>query len=254
MRQEKIGGVPWEKLNQQLIDEIVMQGIGWGIGEDRQVASVMRSIPRHKFVLKKYKDDAYKDINLDLGVEGSRISSPMVVYQMTSCLDLEASDSVLEIGTGSGYQTAVLARLAKKVASIDIHKRLIKTARKRLKSLMIENVDLCQSVDGGIPGTINEMSFNKIIVTGSMPPDINSPLFDLLINGGCLIAPIGGKQNFNNYGTFAQVIKEDERLHIFQLFKRFCFFTPLQGEIGWDNFDTGGEETGVLFNDFFENK
>jgi protein-L-isoaspartate(D-aspartate) O-methyltransferase len=155
---------------------------------DETVLKVMASVPRHEFVPDKYADRAYDDTPLPIG-QGQTISQPYMVAEMTRLLGLTPRSRVLEIGTGSGYQAAVLAHLTPNVWSIEIVKPLAEEAQKRLTRLGYTVVKV-RAGDGyyGWPG---EPPFDAIIVTcaaGSIPP----PLIRQLANGGRMVIPVGG--------------------------------------------------------------
>lgn len=155
---------------------------------DEQVMIAMSSVPRHSFVPKQYKRHAYENRPLPIG-EGQTISQPYIVAIMTDLLNIKPSDIVLEIGTGSGYQAAVLAELANQVYTIEIIKTLQKSATKRLKSLGYTNVKT--KLGDGYYGWEEHAPFDAIIVTaaaGQIPP----PLIKQLKPGGKMIIPVGG--------------------------------------------------------------
>jgi protein-L-isoaspartate(D-aspartate) O-methyltransferase len=155
----------------------------------------MRSTPRHEFVLGKWKSQAYFDAALPIG-ESQTISPPYVVAYMTEKLEPQPSDRVLEIGTGSGYQAAVLSPLVKEVYTIEIVDRLAERAAQRLKRLKYNNVHV-RSGDG-YAGWPEAAPFDKIIVTCS-PEAIPKPLVDQLAEGGTMIIPVGERYQQNLY-------------------------------------------------------
>jgi protein-L-isoaspartate(D-aspartate) O-methyltransferase len=155
---------------------------------DEQVMTAMSSVPRHSFVPKAYIRHAYKNRPLPIG-EGQTISQPYIVAIMTDLLNLKPSDRVLEVGTGSGYQAAVLAELTRQVYTIEIIKTLQKSATKRLKSLGYTNVET--RLGDGYYGWEEHAPFDAIMVTaaaGQIPP----PLIKQLRPGGRMIIPVGG--------------------------------------------------------------
>jgi protein-L-isoaspartate(D-aspartate) O-methyltransferase len=159
---------------------------GRGI-KDERVLRVMGTLPRHLFVPEHLRSSAYADRPLPIG-SGQTISQPYIVAFMTELLELKGDEQVLEIGTGSGYQTAVLAALAKKVSSVEILPELSAIAEKVLKRLNIFNVKL--RVGNGFHGWPEEGPFDRIIVTAAAP-DIPPPLWSQLREGGILIMPLG---------------------------------------------------------------
>lgn len=159
---------------------------GRGI-RDARVLNVMGEVPRHLFVDERYRGEAYADHPLPIG-EGQTISQPYVVALMTEALKLKPSDRVLEIGTGSGYQAAVLARIVREVYSVEIRKVLADRATGRLKTLGYRNVTV--RYGDGYFGWEGAAPFDAIIVTASanhIPP----PLIRQLKEGGKLIIPLG---------------------------------------------------------------
>lgn len=155
---------------------------------DEQVMIAMSSVPRHSFVPKAYRRLAYANRPLPIG-EGQTISQPYIVAVMTDLLHIQPSDVVLEIGTGSGYQAAVLAELANQVFTIEIIKNLQKSAAERLKRLGYTNVET--KLGDGYYGWEEHAPFDAIMVTaaaGQIPP----PLIQQLKPGGRMIIPVGG--------------------------------------------------------------
>jgi protein-L-isoaspartate(D-aspartate) O-methyltransferase len=159
---------------------------GRGI-RDRQLLAAMEKVPRHLLVGERYRNDAYADHPLPIG-EGQTISQPYVVALMTESLKLRTTDRVLEIGTGSGYQAAILAELVKEVKSIEIRKGLAHTAAARIKELGYANVTV-KHADGYF-GWEEQAPFDAIIITAAVN-HIPPPLIKQLKEGGRLILPLG---------------------------------------------------------------
>lgn len=159
---------------------------GEGIKNPR-VLSSMKQVPRHEFVSSKLKNMAYQDLALAIGYKQT-ISPPFVVAYMTETIDPQPEDKVLEIGTGSGYQAAVLSGLVKDVYTIEIVEGLGKKAAVRLKRLKYDNVHT--RIGDGYLGWPEEAPFDKIIVTCS-PEKVPQPLIDQLKEGGMLLIPLG---------------------------------------------------------------
>jgi protein-L-isoaspartate(D-aspartate) O-methyltransferase len=155
--------------------------------EDRRVLDAMREVPRHRFVPEGYRGDAYADSPLPIG-EGQTISQPYIVALMTSLLELDGDEKVLEIGTGSGYQAAVLARLVREVYSVEILRPLGEQARTTLEELGYDNVHV--RVGDGYKGWPEKAPFDGIIVTAA-PERIPEPLIEQLKVGGRLVIPVG---------------------------------------------------------------
>jgi protein-L-isoaspartate(D-aspartate) O-methyltransferase len=154
---------------------------------DARVLEAMRRIPRHLFVEEALRDRAYGDHPLPIG-EQQTISQPYIVALMTQLLRLEGREKVLEVGTGSGYQTAVLATLARRVCSIERLPALALRARAVLEGLEINNVWV--RVGNGTLGWPDEAPFDRILVTAGGPA-VPPPLFEQLADGGRMVLPIG---------------------------------------------------------------
>ena len=164
-----------------------------GIADER-VLEAIEKVPREVFVEDAFSDQAYADQALPISC-GQTISQPYVVALMTEGLHVESDHRVLEIGTGSGYQTAVLAYLCKRVYSIERYRTLSETAAERLKSLKIKNVTL--QVSDGTKGWVQLAPFDRIIVTAAARSEPQA-LLDQLVPGGVMVIPIeerAGKQD-----------------------------------------------------------
>lgn len=167
---------------QRLIAELRRGGI-----DDERVLAVMTSIPREVFVSATFVERAYDNMALPIGF-GQTISQPLVVAAMTQALDIGPRMKVLEIGTGSGYQAAILARLCRRLYTIERYKVLAKDAEKRLLDLRIHNV--VYHVGDGTKGWPPQAPFDRIIVTaaaGEMP----TALIEQLAVGGIMLVPVG---------------------------------------------------------------
>lgn len=155
--------------------------------KDEAVLAAFRNVERHKFVPGNYKDDAYSDSPLPIGY-GQTISQPFIVAYMTEIIEPGKNDKVLEIGTGSGYQAAVLAEIVNEVYTIEIISDLGKSAKQRLSNLGYENVSV--KIADGYYGWEEHAPFDAIVVTAAaeyIPP----PLIEQLKNGGKMIIPVG---------------------------------------------------------------
>lgn len=193
---------------------------GRGI-KDKKVLEVMGKIPRHLFVDENLKDRAYADYPLPIG-EGQTISQPYVVALMTESLALKPTDKVLEIGTGSGYQAAVMAEIVKDVYTIEIRKSLADMAAKRLKDFGYKNVKV-KHADGYF-GWEDYAPFNAIIITAAanhIPP----PLIKQLKEGGRLIIPLGSTVY---YQVLTLATKKKGELDVVQMGP--VAFVPMVGE------------------------
>lgn len=155
--------------------------------KDPDVIATMRRVPRHRFVPAQYSIFAYIDGPLPIG-HSQTISQPSLVANMTEALKLKKTDKVLEIGTGSGYQTAILAELAYKVLTIEIVEPLARQAEQTLTELGYKNIQV--RAGDGYGGWPEEAPFDAIIVTAA-PDHVPQPLLDQLTVGGRLILPVG---------------------------------------------------------------
>ena len=154
---------------------------------DKNVLNAIKTVPRHEFVSFPYKNMAYIDGPLPIG-KGQTISQPYIIGYMTEALKVEPSHTVLEIGTGCGYQTAVLSLLAKKVISLEIHNSLAVTAEKRLSRLGYTNVEIHHA--NGNNGWEEHSPYPRIIVT-ACPKKVPSALVNQLADGGIMVIPVG---------------------------------------------------------------
>jgi len=166
-------------------EQLVPRGVS-----DPAVLEALRKVPREEFIDPEHRGLAYIDAPLAIG-EGQTISQPFTVAMMTQLLELKPSDKVLEIGTGSGYQAAVLAEICKEgqVFTVERFQNLALGARKILKELKNLNVEII--VGDGTKGLPEEAPFDAIIVTAAAP-EIPAPLIDQLKIGGRLVMPVGG--------------------------------------------------------------
>ncbi len=174
---------PYAEARERLIQNGI---IGLGI-TDETIIQALRDVPRHEFVLPEYLDEAYGNYPLPIGY-GQTISQPYIVALMTQALDVEPGDRVLEIGTGSGYQAAVLAELGMEVYTIEIIGELAEAARARLARLGYEEIQV-QHADGYF-GWEETAPFDGIIVTAA-PDHVPQPLLGQLKVGGRMVVPVG---------------------------------------------------------------
>ncbi len=158
---------------------------------DERVLAAMRRVPRHLFVEEPLRDRAHGDHPLPIGEEQT-ISQPYIVGLMTQLLELRGQEKILEVGTGSGYQTAVLAELARRVCSIERLPRLAERARSLLEQLGYDNVWV--RVGSGTLGWPDEAPFDRILVTAG-GPSVPPPLFQQLAEGGRMVVPVGDVAN-----------------------------------------------------------
>ena len=157
-----------------------------------KILSVMLSVPREKFVAGIYRPIAYSDGPISIGY-GQTMSQPYTVALMTDLLNLKGRERVLEIGTGSGYQAAILSKLAKEVFTIEIIRPLAERARKRLGKLGFKNIKV--RVGSGEWGWKEKAPYDAILVTAGIGKKVPEALFDQLKENGVLLAPIGTGQN-----------------------------------------------------------
>lgn len=191
--------------------------------DNKRVLAAFASVPREEFVPERYRDLAYADMPLGIG-EGQTISQPYTVAFMTQLLDPRPGDVVLEIGTGSGYQVAILSKLVKKVHTIERFKDLAEGARKILKRLGCKNVEVI--VGDGSKGLSEHAPFDGIIITAAAPR-IPRPLLDQLRIGGRLVAPVGS----NFLQEMVKITKTKKGLEE-ETYPGFRF-VPLVGEHGF---------------------
>jgi protein-L-isoaspartate(D-aspartate) O-methyltransferase len=176
---------PYRLARERMVhDEIEARGI-----RDPRVLAAMRKVPRHLFVAPEEQQNAYFDSPLRIGF-GQTISQPYLVAFMTEALELKPHDRVLEIGTGSGFQAAVLGELVEDVYTIEIVEPLAKSAEARLRRLGYANVHV--RAGDGYKGWPEAAPFDAIILTAAPPERIPPPLLDQLREGGRLVAPVGG--------------------------------------------------------------
>lgn len=195
---------------------------GRGIRDERVLAA-MRHVPRHLFLPESQRAAAYDDRPVPIG-DRQTISQPYMVAAMTAALAPQPTDRVLEIGTGSGYQTAVLAALSAAVVSIERHASLAVQAEERLRHLGIERVRIV--VGDGSEGYPAEAPFDRILVTAG-GPEVPEALRAQLAEGGRLVMPVGsaGLQHL------AVVHRAGERFQVHE--GEACVFVPLIGKHGW---------------------
>lgn len=206
------------KRQKMVENQIVRRGI-----KDNRVIEAMREIPRHLFLDQALWDSAYDDTPLPIG-EKQTISQPYIVALMTELLELKGEEKVLEVGTGSGYQTAVLSKLASFVYTVERIPSLAKRARKVLDELGLANVLL--KIDDGTRGWEEYAPFDGIIVTAAAPFPPR-PLLDQLKDGGRLVIPIGDEYNQD----LTRIRRAGERF--FSENFGGCRFVRLIGEHGW---------------------
>ena len=191
---------------------------------DPRVLEAVRKVPRHLFVEEALRDRAYLDKALPIG-EKQTISQPYMVAAMSEALELRGQERVLEIGTGSGYQTAVLAELAETVFSVERIPTFVQQARSRLESLGYYNVLL--KVGDGTIGWSEHAPFDAILITAAAPR-IPRPLLEQLKVGGRLVLPLGAEE----VQTLVRIVRDEQGMHEETLGD--CRFVKLIGRHGWE--------------------
>jgi protein-L-isoaspartate(D-aspartate) O-methyltransferase len=209
----------YERLREAMVKkQIEARGI-----TDPHVLGAMRRVPRHLFVSEALMDQAYGDFPLPIG-EQQTISQPYIVAEMTQALKLNKDDRVLEIGTGSGYQAAILAEIVFRVYTIErIHSLFVKT-RRLFDKLRYHNI--VTKYSDGTSGWIDESPFDAIIVTAGAP-EIPKVLVDQLSLGGRMILPVGDQYSQD----LIRLYKDEDGIHKTNL--GGCRFVKLVGEHGW---------------------
>jgi protein-L-isoaspartate(D-aspartate) O-methyltransferase len=207
-----------ELQRQQLLESLCKAGI-----DDRRVLDAVASTPRERFVDEAYYEWAYADLALPIDM-GQTISQPLVVAIMTQALQLTGQERVLEIGTGSGYQTAILSRLATYVYSVERHQRLACQAAGHLIDTGLYNISIY--VGDGSLGWPDEAPYDRILVTAAAP-SVSSQLVAQLKIGGLLVIPVGSQERQElrvvqrvPWGTQSYALGN-------------CVFVPLVGQGGW---------------------
>ena len=193
-----------------------------GVRDDR-VLSVMEEIPRHLFVPKEIRHLAYTDEPLPIG-EGQTISQPYIVAEMTAALRLSGTEKVLEIGTGSGYQTAILARLCRELVSIERVALLANDAQRRLANMELGNVTFI--VGDGSLGNPERAPFDRIL-SAAASPSVPAPWVSQLSEGGIVVLPVGGRYE----QELTRVTRVGDRIKTEVL--GGCRFVPLVGMYGF---------------------
>lgn len=201
-------------------DQLIRRGIS-----DQNVLRAMEEVPRHLYVEPALQQHAYDDSALPTA-DGQTISQPYMVAIMTELLELHGDEKVLEIGTGSGYQAAILATLAREVYTIERFEDLTDMAVERFRALGYDNIYV-KSGDGTL-GWPEEAPFARIIVTAGSP-EIPPPLIEQLGPQGILVAPVGERYS----QLLIKLIKTKEGLR--RTYHTPCVFVPLVGAFGWQD-------------------
>jgi protein-L-isoaspartate(D-aspartate) O-methyltransferase len=191
--------------------------------QDKRVLTAMARVPRHEFVALEHRQQAYEDHPVPIG-EGQTLSQPYIVALMLEALSLSGGETVLEVGTGSGYQTALLAQLARMVYSVERHKSLAGSAEEVLRRLGYGNIRVL--VHDGSQGFPEHAPFDAIVVSAAAP-SIPQSLLEQLREGGRMIVPVGPAQ-----AQELQLVRKHEgRILVSNL--EGCRFVPLIGDQGY---------------------
>lgn len=205
----------YQGLRKKLVEELAKKGI-----ENHSVLKVIENIPRHFYVLKGFEDQAYEDKALAIDV-GQTISQPFTVAYQTELLELKKGEKVLEIGTGSGYQTSVLSALGCKVFTIERQKVLYEKTKKLLESL---NVRAKTFYGDGYKGLAAYAPFDKIIVTAGAP-FVPKELLEQLKIGGIMIIPVGDESQ-----VMTRIVKKTGTEYVSQQLGNFKFVPLLENK------------------------
>ena len=216
-----------ECLRQRMVDEQLQRRDI----RDKNVISVFRKVPRHRFVDPAMSLEAYGDFPLSIG-KGQTISQPYIVALMVQVLDVKKNDRVLEIGSGSGYETAILAESGGEIFSIERIEGLAKKAGKALEEFGYKNIHI-KTGDGTL-GWQEHAPFDRIIVTASSQ-GVPQPLLDQLREGGRMVMPVGSRF------TQRLLVLEKEKGRVSERDVCGCVFVPLIGEFGWGE-DSAGKD------------
>ena len=209
----------YDKLREMMVaTQLIVRGI-----KDPHVLDAMNKVPRHFFMPEALRERAYEDVALPIG-EGQTISQPYMVAVMTELLELGGDEKVLEIGTGSGYQAALLSELAREVFTIERVPVLADESRTRLAGLGYNNVTVIAG--DGSKGLEDQAPFNRIIITAAAP-ELPEIIVKQLEEDGIIVAPVGER--------FSQVLIKGRKKKgvLAEEFHTACIFVPLIGEYGW---------------------
>lgn len=206
-------------------DQMVRQLAERGI-RDRGVLEAMRAVPREVFVDEALRGKAYSEVSLPIG-EKQTISQPYIVARMSELLEPDGSGKVLEIGSGSGYQAAILSRLFEIVYSVERSTALSRQARERVRAMKIENVHF--KIFDGSYGWSEFAPYRAVLVTAAVP-ELPAPLIDQVEDGGRIVAPLAGAAGDADQ-VLARFIKRGAELMREE--HGPCRFVPLLGKYGW---------------------
>ena len=209
----------FQKLREQMVKtQLIPRGI-----TDGRVLAAMKKVPRHLFVPEAIQHMAYEDMALSIG-GGQTISQPYMVAVMTELLSLRGGEKVLEIGTGSGYQAAILAELAGEVFTVERIAALADHAKEMFRELGYPRIQV--KVSDGTLGWPEKAPFDRILVTAGTPR-IPEPFLDQLADGGVILAPVGDRTS----QQLLRIIRSKDTFK--EEYHTPCVFVPLIGEYGW---------------------
>jgi protein-L-isoaspartate(D-aspartate) O-methyltransferase len=198
---------------------------------DPRVLAAMLAVPRHAFVPPELEGNAYDDQPLPIG-EGQTISQPYMVAAAAEALELSGAESVLEIGAGSGYQSAVLSPLAREVRAVETQASLAASARERLARLGYRNVEIREG--DGTAGWPEAARFDAILVSAAAP-EVPAPLIAQLAEGGRMVVPVGSAET----QSLLRIRRRGGEILTERLFE--CRFVPLIGQYGWSAGEAGAD-------------
>jgi protein-L-isoaspartate(D-aspartate) O-methyltransferase len=219
MKSARAGALDYARAREKMVKEQILdRGI-----RDPKVIDALTRVPRHLFVPEALVGRAYGDTALPIG-EGQTITQPYMVAFMSAALNLQGSEKILEVGTGSGYQAAVLACLAERVCSVERIRGLLERARKALDRIQCHNV--VTKLSDGSYGWAEEAPFDAILITAGAP-SLPRPLLGQLKVGGTLVIPVGDR----NCQRLIRIRKDSEGYGQEDMME--CNFVSLVGEYGW---------------------
>lgn len=209
----------FRKLRDLMVDtQLIPRGI-----KDARVLDAMRKVPRHLFVSESIQHRAYDDMALPTD-GGQTISQPYMVAVMTELLEMKGDEKVLEIGTGSGYQSAVLAELSQEVFTVERIADLAGRAKERFHTLGYSNIHI--HIGDGTLGWPEESPFDRVLITAGSP-EIPQPVIEQLADGGIIVAPVGDRFSQQLISLRRSKGTLSEQVHT------PCVFVPLIGKYGW---------------------
>ena len=216
---KRAGNVDFRIPRQRMAERLAHSGV-----RDRRLLAALAAVPRHLLIPEALQGEAYRNVALPIG-EGQTISAPGIVAAMTEAMRLRGDETILEIGTGSGYQAAILSRLVARVISIERVPRLAATARSTLDRLGVSNVVV--HFGDGTSGRRVDAPYDRIVVTAGGPV-VPEPLLTQLSVGGCLVGPFGPRAE-QRLLRFWRVTQHEFKREVLGR----CRFVDLVGAHGW---------------------